>query len=377
MRKFHAAVVLLLLTAVFAGCQSDLDTRYLDASVGDRLELPPDLIEYEAVSSFELPEAFSGDDESVRDRIPVLARVESLRLEGTEDFYWLSVEEPVDNLYQLVKNFWASEGYRLIKDEPVIGVMETEWIVKEVGSSENRSNWLERLFGGDDLSAIQDQFKTRIERDQQGRNRIYIAHRGAEYKYLVETEDDGGPLTTGYKKIEESSDNEDVDWRYRLPDPELETEMLARLMIYLGLQREQVDQQLENAKMFQPRAVMRQDVKENSPFLIIKDPYPIAWNRVYHNLERLNVAIESAEFKSGLLLQQGFIEANIQFAGSQQGGGLIFLGSETESGGRTIFLILSEVSHDLTRVNIEDADREIDTSPEGAEFLKILYRRLK
>jgi outer membrane protein assembly factor BamC len=377
MRKFHAAVVLLLLTAVFAGCQSDLDTRYLDASVGDRLELPPDLIEYEAVSSFELPEAFSGDDKSVRDRIPVLARVESLRLEGTEDFYWLSVEEPVDNLYQLVKNFWASEGYRLIKDEPVIGVMETEWIVKEVGSSENRSNWLERLFGEDDLSAIQDQFKTRIERDQQGRNRIYIAHRGAEYKYLVETEDDGGPLTTGYKKIEESSDNEDVDWRYRLPDPELETEMLARLMIYLGLQREQVDQQLENAKMFQPRAVMRQDVKENSPFLIIKDPYPIAWNRVYHNLERLNVAIESAEFKSGLLLQQGFIEANIQFAGSQQGGGLISLGSETESGGRTIFLILSEVSHDLTRVNIEDADREIDTSPEGAEFLKILYRRLK
>lgn len=377
MRKFHAAVVLLLLTAVFAGCQSDLDTRYLDASVGDRLELPPDLIEYEAVSSFELPEAFSGDDKSVRDRIPVLARVESLRLEGTEDFYWLSVEEPVDNLYQLVKNFWASEGYRLIKDEPVIGVMETEWIVKEVGSSENRSNWLERLFGGDDLSAIQDQFKTRIERDQQGRNRIYIAHRGAEYKYLVDTEDDGGPPTTGYKKMEESSDNEDVDWRYRLPDPELETEMLARLMIYLGLQREQVDQQLENAKMFQPRAVMRQDVKENSPFLIIKDPYPIAWNRVYHNLERLNVAIESAEFKSGLLLQQGFIEANIQFAGSQQGGGLIFLGSETESGGRTIFLILSEVSHDLTRVNIEDADREIDTSPEGAEFLKILYRRLK
>ena len=377
MRKFHAAVVLLLLTAVFAGCQSDLDTRYLDASVGDRLELPPDLIEYEAVSSFELPEAFSGDDESVRDRIPVLARVESLRLEGTEDFYWLSVEEPVDNLYQLVKNFWASEGYRLIKDEPVIGVMETEWIVKEVGSSEPAGNWIERLFGEDNLSAVQDQFKTRIERDEQGRNRIYIAHRGAEYTYPVEAEDNAVPQTTGYKKIQEPSDNEDVDWRYRLPDPELETEMLARLMIYLGLQRDQVDQQLQNAKMFHPRAVMRQDAKENSPFLILKDPYPIAWNRVYHNLERLNVAIEGAEFKSGFLLQQGYIEANIQFADSQQGGGLVSLGSDTESEKRTIFLVLSEVSHELTRINIEDAEREIDTSPEGAEFLKLLHRRLK
>ena len=369
MKKLRAAATaLLFLSAVLTGCQSDLDTRYLDASMGDRLELPPDLIEYEAASSFELPEAFSGDDASVRDRVPVLARVESLRLEGSEGFYWLSVEEPVDNLYQMVKNFWASEGYRLIKDEPVIGVMETEWIVKEVGSSKTGGNWFERLFDEDDLSAIQDQFKTRIERDEQGRSRIFIAHRGAEYNYVLETDDKGGPLTTG--------DDEDSDWRYRPSDPELETEMLSRLMIYLGLQREQADQRLESVKLFQPRAFMRRDTEENSPFLVMKDPYPIAWNRVYHNLERLNVAIESAEFKAGIL-QQGFIEARIQFAGSQQEGGLFSLGSDTESGERTIFLVLSEETHELTRIDIEDAKGESDTSPEGAEFLKFLYRRLK
>ncbi|NCF35447.1 MAG: outer membrane protein assembly factor BamC [Gammaproteobacteria bacterium] len=369
MKKLRAAAAaLLFLTALLTGCQSDLDMRYLDASMGDRLELPPDLIEYEAASSFELPEAFSGDDASVRDRVPVLARVESLRLEGSEDFYWLSVEEPVDNLYQMVKNFWAAEGYRLIKDEPVIGVMETEWIVKEVGSSKTGGNWFERLFDEDDLSAIQDQFKTRIERDEQGRSRIFIAHRGAEYNYVLETDDKGGPLTTG--------DDEDSDWRYRPSDPELETEMLSRLMIYLGLQREQADQRLESVKLFQPRAFMRRDTEENSPFLVMKDPYPIAWNRVYHNLERLNVAIESAEFKAGIL-QQGFIEARIQFAGSQQEGGLFSLGSDTESGERTIFLVLSEETHELTRIDIEDAKGESDTSPEGAEFLKFLYRRLK
>lgn len=368
MRKLSAAAALLLLTAVFTGCQSDLDTRYLDASVGDRLELPPDLIEYEAVSSFELPEAFSGDDESARDKVPVLARVESLRLDGSEDFHWLSVEEPVDNLYQLVKNFWASEGYRLIKDEPVIGVMETEWVVKEVGSTEPAGNWLERLFGEDDLSAIQDQFKTRIERDEQGRSRIYIAHRGAEYNYVLETEDKGGPVNAG--------DDEYSNWRYRLPDPELEAEMLSRLMIYLGLEREQVDLQLKSVKMFQPRAFMRQDVEENSPFLIIRDPYQIAWNRMYHNLERLNFGIESAEFKSGLS-QEGVIQVKLQVADSERASSLFSLDSDTESGERTIFLILSEVSHELTRVNIEDAKGEIDTSREGAEFLKLLHQRLK
>ena len=367
MRKLPAAAALLLLTAVFTGCQSDLDMRYLDASVGDQLELPPDLIEYEAVSSFELPEAFSGDDESVRDRVPVLAKVESLRLDGSEDFYWLSVEEPVDNLYQLVKNFWASEGYGLIKDEPVIGVMETEWIVKEVGSTEPAGNWLERLFGEDDLSAIQDQFKTRIERDEQGRSRIYIAHRGAEYNYVLATEDRGGPPI--------GDDDEYSNWRYRLPDPELETEMLSRLMIYLGLKRDQVDQQLENVKLFQPRAFLRRDVEENSPFLIIRDPYQIAWNRMYHNLERLNFGIESAEFKSGLS-QEGVIQVKIQ-APEPEASSLFSPEPGSESGERTVFLILSEVSHELTRVNIEDAKGEIDTSREGTELLRLLHRQLK
>ncbi len=368
MRKLPSAAALLLLIAAFTGCQSDLDMRYLDASVGDQLELPPDLIEYEAASSFELPAGFSGDDASVRDKVPVLARVKSLRLDGSEDFHWLSVEEPVDNLYQLVKNFWASEGYRLIKDEPIIGVMETEWVVKEVGSTEATGNWLERLFGEDDLSAIQDQFKTRLERDEQGRSRIYIAHRGAEYNYVLATEDRGGSLN--------AADDEYSDWRYRLPDPELETEMLSRLMIYLGLEREQVDQQLENVKLFQARAFIRQDVEESSPFLIIRDPYQIAWNRMYHNLEQLNFGIESAEFKSGLS-QEGVIQVKLQVSEPDEASSLFSLESSSEPGKRTIFLILSEVSHELTRVNIEDAKGEIDTSREGAEFLKLLHQRLK
>ena len=42
-----------------------------------------------------------------------------------------------------------------------------------------------------------------------------------------------------------------------------------------------------------------------------KDPYQIAWNRVYHQLERMNFEIESAEFESGLL-GEGVIRINAQ-----------------------------------------------------------------
>ncbi len=367
--KLRHVTALLVLSIVIYGCQNDLDTRYLDASVGGRLELPPDLIQYESESGFELPESFSGDDEGVRNKVPVLARVESLRVEGSEDLYWLSVEEPVDNLYQLVKNFWAAEGYRLIVDEPVIGIMQTEWIYKEVGSVEDSGNWLERLFGDQDLSATQDQFKTRIERGPQGEGRIYIAHRGAEYRYVLDSNERSKPLS--------DTEDKETNWRARQPDPEMEIEMLSRMMIYMGLQQAQVDQQMANVKLFQPRAFMQHDSKENSPFLIIKNPYHIAWNRVLHNLERMNFEIVSSEFKSGVIEKVGIVVVNIEISDSQKEGGLFSLVSATESETRRILLILSEENHELTRVEIEDSKGEFDTSPEGAEFLSLLYRQIK
>lgn len=368
MNSFRGAALLLLAIAL-SGCQSDSDLRYLDASVGGRLELPPDLIERESESGFELPETFSGDDKTARNKVPVLANVESLRIEGGENFYWLSVAEPVDNIYQLVKNFWAFEGYRLTMDEPIIGIMQTEWILKEVGSTEKNSNWLERLLGSDDLSAVQDQFKTRIERDQEGRSRIYIAHRGAEYNYVLDSNERSRPLN-------DAADS-DSQWRVRPPDPELEIEMLSRLMVYLGLQKSQIDQQLANVKLFKPRSFMQLDSEENSPYLIIKDPYHIAWNRVYHNLERLNFEIVSTQFKQGLVQEVGIFVVKIKVDESKKKAGLFSLGSASEPKERQILLILSEEDHELTRVEIETEKGEIDTSLEGAEFLSLLHRQIK
>ena len=369
MKIFHSAA-LVALAFIIIGCQSDGDLRYLDASVGGRLDLPPDLIERESESGFDLPDTFSGDDKTVRNKVPVLARVESLRIEGSENLHWLSVEEPVDNIYQLVKDFWASEGYRLTVDEPIIGIMQTEWVLKEVGSTEKTGSWIERLFSTDDLSAVQDQFKTRIERGQQGRNRIYIAHRGAEYNFVLDKNDKSGPL-------DGAGSDKDSQWRGRQPDPELEIEMLSRLMIYLGLQKSQVDQQLAKVKLFKPRAFMQLDNEENSPFLIIKDPYHIAWNRVYHILDRLNFEVVSSQFKEGVFEEVGVFVVKIKVDDSREKGGLFSLGSAGEPREQTISLILSKENHEMTRVEIENEKGEIDTSIAGAEFLSLLYRQIK
>jgi len=363
--KISRIFVLALLAVLVAACESGYDYRYGDSSVGKSLELPPDLAGVQVESKFELPTTISGDDETAKDKIPVLAKVQSVQLEGSGDFYWLAVEEPVDNLYQSVKNFWASEGYRLNVDEPVIGLMQTEWVYKSEGAEEESSSWFGKLFTSEDLSATQDQFKTRIERSKTNNlNRIYIAHRGTEYKYELPAD---GPR------------KEDInvsEWNFRQPEPELEIEMLARLMIYLGLQQGDVDQQRENLKLFKPRASLYVDADEGSPYLILNDVYQIAWNRVFHQLERMNFEIISSEFDSGFS-NEGVIFIKAPTVEIESSGEFFSFQSAGKKGSVKFTLVFIKESNQSTRLVLEDDKGESDTSPAGSRFLNLLYQKIK
>lgn len=370
MNKF-AGAALILLAASLGGCSSGLDTRYVDASLDAPLELPPDLIGSERESAFDLPGSIMVDEQTREGGRPVLARVETVELQSSGNFYWLSVEEPVDSLYWMVRNFWSAEGYGLTIDEPAIGIMQTEWIYKEEGTSDGASNWFLDLFGSDKLSATQDQFRTRIERGQDGVNRIYITHRGTGYEYALDRDDERGPKIIGQDEDEEG------EWRHRPPEHELEVEMLSRLMLFLGLQQAEVDQQLAEAKLYAPRAFLGIDGEENSPYLLIRDPYQIAWNRVHHHLEQLNFEIASSEFQSGSSNEGMFVVNALVTGKSEEGGFFSNLFSGDDISDRQIVLVLSEETHELTRVEIENMDGELDSSPEAAQFLNLLYRQIK
>jgi len=361
--KFTPLLLVIFLTACGG---SGSDRHYLDATLGKPLEMPPDLSRFESESSFDLPEGITGDSEASPDKVPVLARVDSLQLQGSPGFYWLSVDEPVENLYQLVKNFWAFEGYGLTVDEPVIGIMETEWVYKEEGALPKNNSWWEGLFAEEDLSASQDQFRTRIERDQSGgsSNRVYISHRGTEYVFEFEA---------GDREDFEASDNE---WGFRRSEPQLEVEMLSRLMIYLGLQEDAVAVQFEQPRLFKPRASLEVDAEEKSPYLILMDPYQIAWNRLNHVLQRLNFEIISSDFKSGLSGEGVFIVKS-KIVETVKSDGFFGIGGSQKNVSRNFILVVSEENHELTRVIIEDEKGNFDTTPEAADFLSVLFEQIK
>ena len=364
--KFYRKTLLLVALTLLAACGGGLDKRYLDTSMNQPLELPPDLSEFETESSFDLPSTIAKDGQSEAGKVPVLAKVDSVKLESSGDLYWLSVDETVEELYQAVKIFWASEGYGLVTDEPIIGIMETEWIYTEEGGDQQSDSWWGSLFDSEDLSATQDQFRTRLERDASGQgSRIYITHRGTAYVHEIqvgETDTEGEDVTGN-------------EWGHRQSDPELEVEMLSRLMIYLGLHQAAVDGHVERAGLYSPRASLQVDVEEDSPYLILKDPYHLAWNRVYHVIERLNLEIDNSEFKSGLS-GEGAIHVKSKVIATKAEGGFFSLGTSQDETTRDFVLVLTEETHEYTRVIIENEKGEFDTSPEGAEFLELILEQL-
>ncbi|MFV2032892.1 MAG: outer membrane protein assembly factor BamC [Gammaproteobacteria bacterium] len=365
--KARFSILAAIILAILTGCgSSSSDLRYLDSRVLPPLEVPPDLTNVETESSFELPAVFSGEanDPDSRKKIPVLANVDSLKLQGFADFYWLSLEAPVDQLYQLIKEFWASEGFTLALDEPVIGIMETEWVFNEEGKQDEKKGLFARLFSSKDLSASQDQFRTRIAKDGGGQGvRIYISHRSTELAYTLTT-----------RQTEDDNNNQ---WNFRQPDSELEVEMLSRLMIYLGLRRAEIEQQLKNVKLFASRASFNTDYVEEESYLLVRGNYARTWNRTLHQLDRMNFEVVRAANKTGLS-NRGVILVNTNFDVEVEDTGLFsFFTNETKTVKKQVALILSEETNETTRISIETADGEVENSTEGIEFLSLLYQYIK
>lgn len=346
-------------------CSSDSDLRYLDSRTTANLEVPPDLTQAALNDKFEIPANITSGLGETIDKIPVLAQVESIRLEGSTDFYWLAIDGKIENLYQTLKGFWASQGFALDIDEPVIGIMQTHWIFKEEGAKNKEKGFLASLFSSDDLSASQDQFRTRIANDSDtDATRIYISHRGTQYTHKLETR--------------QTEDDDPNDWAFRAPEPELEIEMLSRLMVYLGLEQAQVDQQVASVKLFEPRVSIHTDNSENETFLLVRSNQQQSWNRLLHELDRLDIEVVSSNPSSGFS-GEGVVLIKTAYETQEKTDGLFsfFSSSKSKLVQKEVVLVVSEETHELTRISLETPDGKVDESAEGLEFLTMLYEHMK
>lgn len=135
------------------------------------------------------------------------------RIERAGNQRYLAVDVPPEQAFQVVREFWPSVGLKLEREDAQVGIVETVW-------AENRAKLpqdiirrtIGRVFDGLYSTGEQDRYRTRIERTAKNTSEIYISHRGMIEVYTTQQKDQ-------------------TRWQPRESDPELEAEMLQRLLL--------------------------------------------------------------------------------------------------------------------------------------------------
>jgi outer membrane protein assembly factor BamC len=216
-----------------------------------------------------------------------------VKLERVGTDRYLHTSATPEQLWPQLRNFWQERGLELVKDQPDVGVMETNW-------AENRAklpqdiirSTIGKVFDGLYSTGERDMYRTRIERTADGTD-IYISHRGMQEVYTTTSRDA-------------------TAWQNRPTDPYLEAEMLSRLMLKLGGKEDAAKTVVAEAG--KPAATppvssvrpageeprVRRPLSEVPDSLNVNDAFDRAWRRVGLSLDRHGFTIEDRDRAAGL-----------------------------------------------------------------------------
>ena len=100
------------------------------------------------------------------------------------------------------------------------------------------------------------------------------------------------------EEVYTSSAKDDVRWQPRAADPELEAEMLRRLMVRLGSEEKRAEASVASAKA-EPRAKLARS-NDGSGTLEVLERFDRAWRRVGLALDRVGFTVEDRDREKGI-----------------------------------------------------------------------------
>ena len=297
--KLRTSVSLIALAVGLTACSSSsglLEGKKIDyksaRAVSNTLEVPPDLTAPTRDDRYAVPDisprgvatysAYEGDRvaDAVNETSEVLVPVDNMRIERAGSQRWLVVRGNPDDLWPQLRDFWAELGFIVNIDQPAIGIMETDWAEDRAKIPQDflRAT-LGRVLDGLFSTAERDKFRTRLEPgDEPGTVEIFVSHRGMEEVYS-------------------NTQQDSTIWQPRDADPELEIEMLRRLMVYLGAEETRAVAQLQ-AEPVAPRATL--GLPDGRVGLAMDESFDRAWRRVGLALDRVGFTVEDRDRSQGL-----------------------------------------------------------------------------
>lgn len=348
--------------------------EYKSAGKLPSLEVPPDLVRPSGDDRYAVPDitptgqaTFSAYN---RDRTAapgpanttVLPAQDNVRIERSGNQRWIVVKSEPEAIWDIVKDFWQEAGFIVTLDNPSAGVMETDW-------AENRAkipdgairNLLGKLLDTVYSTGERDKFRSRLERGTApGTTEIYISHRGMEEVYTSQYQDQ-------------------TRWQPRPADPELEAEMLRRLMVRFGVQQDRVKAELAKASTSTQATRASLSKGQDGSTLAVNEQFDRAWRRVGLALDRVGFTVEDRDRSQGLYFVR-YVDPDADNKTAQAKG---FFSKLNPFSGRS-----QPKSTEQYRIQVKDADNVSQVSVLGKDggqeksatanrILTLLYEQLK
>lgn len=324
------------------------------------LEVPPDLTTPTQDSRFAVAATLSAyEAERSQGRAAggavILPKVEKARIERAGGMRWLVVDEPVEKLWPLVKTFWRDQGLVVALEVPEAGIMETEWAENHAVLPESITG---RLFS--QAMPEYDKYRTTFERTPDGKGtEITITHRGLQTFYMDES-------------------HTNVNWKPRAPDPALEGEFLARLLVRLGTSKELARAAVASAAEPKERATLKAGA-QGAEMLELPEPFDRAWRRVGVALDRVGFTVEDRDRQKGLYFVR-YVDPDVAKAKKEESlfTRLAFWRSSDEDKGKPQhYRIEVRQKENLSEVRVLDQAGAPAPAPTAQRILAILQEQLK
>jgi outer membrane protein assembly factor BamC len=337
------------------------------------LEVPPDLTQLTRDSRYQQTQGSAVSAAAFQASAPMASApaavlsvavapqsVGDMRIERLGNERWLRTSMPPEQLWPQLQAFWKERGFTLTLDQPTTGTMETDW-------AENRAKLpqdiirgtIGKLLDGAYSTGEVDKFRTRIERSGTGTGTdVYITHRGMMEVYVGQAKDA-------------------TIWQPRAPDPELEGEMLSRLMLKLGATEAVAKTAM--AVPGAPGAPARARILADQPSatLQVDDGFDRAWRRVGVALDRSGFTVEDRDRTQGIYFVR-YVDPAL--AGKEAPGlfsKLFSSSKQDEAGGPTRYRVVVKGEGERSTVTVLNGQGAPENGEAGKRITTMLLDDLK
>lgn len=367
----------LILSLALTGCNMFSENKKIDYKSTGRLpalDVPPDLITPVTDDRYAIPDVNSpgsttfssynnelGTQPAAGSSSLLPMSVQDVHIERAGTQRWLVIPQAPEAVWPIIKEFWQELGFLIKTEVPEAGIMETDW-------AENRAsipqdfirNFLSTFLDSIYSAAERDKFRTRLERIENGHTEVYISHRGMD-------------------EVLEGGSTQRTIWQPRPSDPDLEAEMLSRLMIRFGVEEERAKQELATVGTIQERAYIDSDTGQT---LIVDEAFDRSWRRVGLALDRVGFTVEDRNRIDGIYYVR-YINPEIDShkTGDDDGllSGLMFWRNkdEKDSDADKYHILVKQTGTNSSIVTVLNEDNTPVSASIGTRILNLLHEQLK